>query len=90
MRKNYYLIQEESNDSNLHQQVVRGRKEAIKECKLHWEHLTKKEQKGVELNVIKLNVNKDAKDISEEIERAIEETFDYGYTPIYTIGEFNG
>lgn len=85
MRKNYYLIQEESNDSNLHQQVVQGRTEAIKECKLHWEHLTKKEQKGVELHVIKLNVNKDADDLDEEIDRAIDEAFE-GYDPIYTIG----
>ena len=88
MRKNYYLISEQSNSTNLLCEVVQGREEAIKTAQMHFDHFTNQNNK--QLDVIKLNVNKDAEDILEEIERAIEETFEYGYTPIYTIGEFNG
>ncbi len=88
MRKNYYLISEQSNSANLLCEVVQGRKEAIKDAQMYFDHFTNQNNK--QLDVIKLNVNKYAENIEEEIERAIKETFDYGYTPIYTIGEFNG
>lgn len=88
MKKNYYLIQEQSNSTNLLCEVIRGKENAIKTAQMHFDHFTNQNNK--QLDVIKLNVNKDAEDMDEEIERAIEDTFDYGYTPIYTIGEFNG